>query len=152
MLQVNPCRRPIWKAFTLMIRIRRLQKLRAPLLSHRRVVSVVGRQSISSKTSVTCYTAVVPCSTSAVDKLSCPIARSRNRSCSPNMNQKDCSPQSTLCQTTRVFLSRKILARKERAVVLKPPNLSDHKVQACGQASCNQNTLISYISQKPQSG
>lgn len=143
MLQARPCPHLIWTASISMIRILRQARLRAPRLSLLRAVSVEGLQSTSSRTCVTCFTALAPHSTSVLRSLCSLIDQCHTHSPSHRaVNPKGCSPPRTLFRTARVFLSRKTLARRDRAAVLRLHKPSAHKVQACGLASSRHDNIV----------
>lgn len=143
MLQARPCPHLIWTASISMIRILRQARLRALRLSLLRVVSVEGLQSTSSRTCVTCFTALAPHSTSVLRSLCSLIDQCHTHSPSHRaVNPKGCSPPRTLFRTARVFLSRKTLARRDRAAVLRLHKPSAHKVQACGLASSRHDNIV----------
>lgn len=147
MLQARPCPHLIWTASISMIRILRQARLRALRLSLLRVVSVEGLQSTSSRTCVTCFTALAPHSTSVLRSLCSLIDQCHTHSPSHRaVNPKGCSPPRTLFRTARVFLSRKTLARRDRAAVLRLHKPSGHKVQACGLASSRHDNIVYTIS------
>lgn len=143
MLQARPCPHLIWTASISMIRILRQARLRALRLSLLRVVSVEGLQSTSSRTCVTCFTALAPHSTFVLRSLCSLIDQCHTHSPSHRaVNPKGCSPPRTLFRTARVFLSRKTLARRDRAAVLRLHKPSAHKVQACGLASSRHDNIV----------
>lgn len=143
MLQARPCPHLIWTASISMIRILRQARLRTLRLSLLRVVSVEGLQSTSSRTCVTCFTALAPHSTSVLRSLCSLTDQCHTHSPSHRaVNPKGCSPPRTLFRTARVFLSRKTLARRDRAAVLRLHKPSAHKVQACGLASSRHDNIV----------
>jgi len=107
------------------------------------VASVEGRLSISSRTSVTSFTARALRSIWAVTRLFFQIDLSPSPSPSRqitgrrSVRRRGCSPLSTLSRTTRVFLFRRTSARSELAAVQRLPKASVLKDQACGRASSN---------------
>jgi len=123
-----------------MIRIPHLSALRALSPSRLQAASVGGRQSIFSRTFVTCFMAVALHSTFVDSRLSYPTAQSRSRSSSQAVNQRGCSPPNTLFPTAHVFQFRKTRARSGLVAPLKPHRLSDPMVPACGKVSYNSDT------------
>jgi hypothetical protein len=127
------CPRLIWIAFTLTSRI--LHPSRTLL----RVASEEDRRLICSKTCVICSTAPALRSTFVVSKPCYLIALLRSHISSPAVNQKGCSPRSELSRATLVFPSRKTLARRGHAAVLRSHRLIVHKVQECGKVSSDES-------------
>jgi hypothetical protein len=119
--------------------------------------SVAGHLSISNRTFVTCFTARVRLLTFELTRLCYLIAQLHSLlfclqvSGRPTVNQRACNHPSTLSRTSRVFQSKRILARSERAVALKPRKPFAHRAQACGKAFYNLTTSPK-LTERPQRG
>lgn len=140
----SPCPHPILRAFTSMILMRHPLGLRVlpPWTSQpitTQAGNVAGHLLISSRMSVTYFTARALHRSFAAGKLSFPIDRSRNPSSSPEkglrhqaQGLRDSSPPSTLYQSA-VYLSRKTLEGSEHAAAQKRLMHSVEKDRECGK-------------------
>lgn len=143
MLQVRLCPHPIWTASISMIRILHQARSRALRSSLLRAANVEGLQSTSSRTCVTCFTALAPHLTFVVRSLCFLIDQCHTHLPSHlAVNLKGCSPLRALFHTARVFLSRKTLARRGRVAVPRSHKPSAHKAQACGLASSEHDNIV----------
>ena len=146
MPRASPCLRPIWTAFTLVIRILHQSRSRALRLSLLQVASVEGRRSNSTKTCATCCIPPVLPLIFVVRQPCCLIGRLHSHLSFRAVNPKGCSPRRTLLLPARVFRSRKTLARRDHAAAPKPHRLIVHMVPACGPVSYSDE----YPKQKPK--
>jgi hypothetical protein len=142
MLQVNPCLHLIWTASISMTRIRRQARLTAPRPLLLRAASGEGLLSISSRTYVTCFTALALPSTFEVKSLCSLIDQCRTRSPCRAVNQRGCSPLRALFPIARAFLSRKTSAKRGRAAALRSHKPTAHKALACGLASSEHDNIV----------
>jgi len=146
MPRASPCLRPIWTAFTLVIRILHRSRSRALRLSLLQVASVEGRRSNSTKTCATCCIPPVLPLIFVVRQPCCLIGRLHSHLSFRAVNPKGCSPRRTLLLPARVFRSRKTLARRDHAAAPKPHRLIVHMVPACGPVFYSDE----YPKQKPK--
>jgi hypothetical protein len=128
-----------------MTRIPHQERLTALHSSLLQAASAEGLQSTSSRTCVTCFTALAPHSTFVVRSLCSLIDLCRTHSPSREVNQRGCSLPRTLSLIARVFLSRKTLARRGRAVALRSHKPTAPKARACGLASSKHDIIVCMI-------